>query len=526
MKKIFNLYKVLIVVFILSAGLYGCSEDIMDDINKDINHTQDVPAKFILADVITSTAFYNVGGDLSTYTSAYIEHEVGTHNQLYNAEHRNGEPYVSSTFNNVWFNLYSSLKNARMVVDKTSAGGPQEGNNITKGMGEVMIALNSAILTDMYGDVPWSEAAAPTKVPENLNPKIDKQEDIYKSIISTLDQAITDLQGTDAHASGPAGGHDLLFGGNKTKWIKFANGLKARYTMRLLKRSTNVTGDLQKVIEFVDNSFTSANEEAAFNVYDASNFNPLFDFQWSRDGLAASESMSEKLIARNDPRLRRVFVDPDWTQMTGEDDENFFMAPNGENQERQYFYNTSIFVFSQVASTQFLSYHELLFLKAEALARLNRTTDAQIALKEAVVAGIANTEKSIAAAFNAPTVNGYGGISETTEAITAEEAGEYFDTEVLPLFTANPLKETMVQKYIAFFGASGESQEAYNDYRRMKALGENFIELKNPNNAKNLFPLRTPYGADDVTTNPSVEQAYGDGKYVYSENVWWAGGTR
>ena len=97
---------------------------------------------------------------------------------------------------------------------------------------------------------------------------------------------------------------------------------------------------------------------------------------------------------------------------------------------------------------------------------------------------------------------------------------------VEPLFEADPLKETMIQKYIAFFGASGESPEAYNDYRRMRALGENFIELKNPNNAKNLFPLRCPYGVSDVTANPNVEQAYGNGQYVYTENVWWAGGSR
>lgn len=526
MKKIFNLYKVFLGVFIISFGLYGCSEDIMDDINRDINHTQDVPAKFILADVITSTAFYNVGGDLNTYTSAYIEHEVGTHNQLFRAEHREGEPMLSSTFNNVWFNLYNSLKNARMVVDKTSAGGPQEGNNVTKGMGEVMVALNSAILTDMFGDVPWTEAAAPTKLPEILNPKIDKQEDIYKSIIATLDQAISDLQGTDAHASGSVGEYDLLFHDDASKWIKFAYGLKARYTMRLLKRSTDVEGDLEKVIEYVDKSFTSADEEAAFNVYDASNYNPLFDFQWSRDGLAASKSMSEKLIARNDPRLRRVFVGADWMQVTGADDENFFMAPNGENIERQYYYNTSIFVYSQLASTQLLSYHEILFLKAEALVRLDRLKEAEPVLKDAIIAAIANTEKSVSAAMNAPTIKGYGGLSETTDAITPEEAALYFDTEVHPLFTSNPLKETMIQKYLAFFGASGESPEAYNDYRRMKALGENFIELKNPYNSQNLFPLRTPYGADDVTTNPAVEQAYGDGQYVYSENVWWAGGTR
>ena len=78
----------------------------MDDINKDSNHTQDVPAKFILADVITSSAFYNVGGDFSTYFSSYIEHEVGTHNQLFKAEHREGEPSLSSTFNNGWSNVY------------------------------------------------------------------------------------------------------------------------------------------------------------------------------------------------------------------------------------------------------------------------------------------------------------------------------------------------------------------------------------------------------------------------------------
>jgi hypothetical protein len=38
--------------------------------------------------------------------------------------------------------------------------------------------------------------------------------------------------------------------------------------------------------------------------------------------------------------------------------------------------------------------------------------------------------------------------------------------------------------------------------------------------------LRYPYGSEDVTTNVNVRTAYGDGSYVYTENVWWAGGTR
>ena len=163
MKSIFklNISKGLLSAAMLSTVLVSCSEDVMDNINKDTNHTTSVPSKYILADVITSTAFNNVGGDLNTYFSTYVENEVGTHNQLYNAEIRQNEPSASSTFNNVWGNIYSSLKNARIIISKCSDGGAQEGNYTTKGMAEVMAAINSAILTDTYGDVPYSQAALP-----------------------------------------------------------------------------------------------------------------------------------------------------------------------------------------------------------------------------------------------------------------------------------------------------------------------------------------------------------------------------
>ena len=111
---------------------------------------------------------------------------------------------------------------------------------------------------------------------------------------------------------------------------------------------------------------------------------------------------------------------------------------------------------------------------------------------------------------------------KTSDAITTEEAEDYFDNEVKTLFDANPLKETMIQKYIAFWGASGESTECYNDIRRMKAMGEDFVTLENPNP----FPLRCPYGDGDVNANPNVEAAFGNGQYVYTDPVWWAGGSR
>jgi len=509
-----HIWKRILFLALGFTALASCSEDAMDRVNKDNDHTTSAPAKFVLADVITSTAFSGVGGDLNTYFSVYTEHTVGIDNQLYNAEIRDGEPSVSSTFNNVWGELYSTLKNARITI--LLASNEVYANYTTRGMAEVLAAISSGLITDAFGNTPYSQAALPELEngrPKFMNPDIDAQEAIYQSIMKYLDDAIVDLPKGDV--KDPVKEYDLLYKGDGKKWIKLAYGLKARYTMHLLARSQNRQADLQKVLEYVDKSFKSLDEQAAFSVYNKDNWNPLFAFFDSREALAASKSFWDKLVERKDPRLRRLFCNTDGVQIKGTDDKSLLMAPNGTADPIRGHYNTPIFVYSRVCPTMLMSYHELLFLKAEALARLNKTAEAEAALKEAFVAAIANAELGVSAAINV-------GVEKTSEAITEKEAEEYFDKNVKPLFTANPVREVMVQKYLAMLGAFGESTECYNDIRRMKALKEDFIKLSNPKP----FPLRAPYGNSDVIANPKVNAAYGDGQYVYSDPVWWAGGNR
>ena len=512
-----RLYINLLAGGMFALGMVSCSEDTMDTINRDENHTTTAPAKYIMADVLTSTAFYNVGGDLNTYTSIYVEHEAGVDNQLLRAEMRSGEPSMASTFNNTWGNLYSTLLNAKIVISKS-----YENNDLlARATGQVMGAYNWALLTDMFGDVPFTEALNIN----NLQPKLDSQESIYKAVNDSLDAAIAILEKTPSNT---LGNYDFMYGGNAENWLKFAYGLKARYTMRLLARSSNKNADLEKVLTYANQSFSSASEQAAFNVYDANNLNPLFDFEWSRDGLAGSLSAFNKLVERNDPRADRLYFDPrTWAHYYASDftseESKIELFENGVSAGVKYHYPYSVYMFSQLASTLLLSYHEVLFLKAEALCRLGRTNEAEPILKEAIEVAFANTEESVAAAMKAPSVLQYGGLEDITEgALTADDADKYFDENVKPLFDANPLKEVMIQKYLAFWGASGESTETYNDIRRMKALGENFIQLANTKK----FPLRCPYGSDDVLANPNVSAAQGDGQFVYSDNVWWAGGNR
>lgn len=524
----------LFALALVSLPLVSCTEDTMDKINSDKNHPQTVTSKFIMTDAMTSTAVSTVGGDLSLYAGLYVEHEVGIDNQMFNAETRSGEPNVAATYNNSWESVYRNLRSIKDVISKCSKGGVEAGNDVTLGVAKVLYAYNVAVLTDAFGDIPLSESCEYTELgtPLYMQPKIDKQEDIYKVIMQNIDEALVLLDGTDGASSGSMGMQDLIYGpaakGNvdaeKILWKKAAYGLKARYTMRLLAKSANKTRDLNNVLDYISKSFESAAEELKFSVYDGNDqFNPFFDFMYSRTGLAASESLIQKLIARNDPRLNQSFA-TDWNSVYGQpmeqvkDGAKTFAAPNGTPVQGTMNYDTSMACWAITAPTQLLSFHELLFIKAEALCRLNKTTDAEIVLQEAIVAGFANMEITLNS-----TIYGWG-ISGTAD-LSESVANEYFVKSVKPLFDANPLKETMIQKYLAFFGASGESLETYNDYRRLTAMGEDFIVLNNPNN-KTKFPLRYTYGSSDVLSNQNVKAAFGDGQYVYSEKVWWAGGTR
>ncbi len=478
MKNIIKFLTLPIFLFLLA----GCSQDELEDINRNENDPLDVPSRLIVSDVISRTAFSVLGTDLSFYSSVYVEHNVGVYNQMYNADIRSGEPTSATTYNNIWGAAYENLYNLKLVINKTSEGGSEAGNFHTLGIAQIMTAYNLALLTDAFGDVPYSEALQPGVI---FQPKVDKQEDLYTEIFALLDRAIANLAMETTFPS--LGGQDFLYGGNVERWTQFANGLKARYTARLALRNG---GQWDDVIAFANSSFTSADEEAKY-VYDgSSSLSPFAMFFDDRDYFGASQSLNDKLVDRNDPRADAFFI-----PYPGEE-EIVFAQPGAPNQV-QGLYGISALTFeAYTRPTYLLSYHELEFLKAEAHARLDQQTEAAEALENAITAAFVKV------------------------GLPADSAQSYIETEVTPRFEANMVQEIMVQKYLAFF--EEEAFEAYNDIRRLRANDENYITLTNTLP----FPLRFTYGADDVTTNPNVAALYGTGAYVYTDNVWWAGGSK
>jgi hypothetical protein len=456
----------------------------MDKINRNPNNPEDVASKYIITDVMTSTAFTCAGSDLNFYASVYMEHNVGIYNQMYDAENRQACA-DATTYNNSWNALYTNLLDLKTIIKKCSVGGTEAGNVTTLGIAQILTAYNLALLTDLFGDVPWTEACQPGVI---FTPKVDKQQDIYTAINKSLDDAITNLKATSTFPS--LGSQDFIYGGSAAKWLKAAYGLKARYAARLALEKP----DWDAVITNANLSFANAGEEFSFNKYDGTTAtSPNYQFYLDCNYFGSSLSLSHKTIERNDPRATMFFVKYPGTA-------SLVFAPNGTVAPAQGKYGISGLL-SATQPTLLMSYHELKFLVAEAYARKNDLPNAEAALKAAINTAFVNV------------------------GLTATDAATYYTANIAAKFAANPLQEIMIQKYLACYDQ--ESIEAYNDYRRLEAMGNHFITLENPMNSSATygFPQRFAYGKSDLDANPNILAAYKNVN-IFKDKVWWAGGTK
>lgn len=97
---------------------------------------------------------------------------------------------------------------------------------------DVFHALGFMEMLDVYGEMPYTEALA-----GNPSPAFDDGKNIYNGCMTKLNEAITLFsQIQDASAPSLSTG-DLWNSGDVNKWIKLCWGLKARYMLKLSKKS-------------------------------------------------------------------------------------------------------------------------------------------------------------------------------------------------------------------------------------------------------------------------------------------------
>ncbi|MCI5080167.1 MAG: SusD/RagB family nutrient-binding outer membrane lipoprotein [Saprospiraceae bacterium] len=473
----------ILAFFILATA--ACTED-FQEINTNPNAPVDVQPGLLLRNVI-----FDYGEQMS-YEGFVAGNLLG---QMFTAidfnlfdRHSLTEPQLGG---NPWDILYVNLRDNEIILDKSRENAAFA---VYEGPALVLKAYMTAALTDIYGDVPYSEALNGKE--GNTTPVFDAQEDIYLSengILDNLDKAIIAMKNYQGVT--PLEG-DLFYQGNLENWVKLANSLKIKALMRISAQQ-DVATELQAIYdsgEFIQ----SATDNAVFD-FSAS---PPNNFRIStlRVGdfnlFIMSETIQEILTELEDPR-QEVFFRPATSAEFAGQYRGLLNGPDASQLSISVAdYSLTGAVFRENAGAldaNFMTSWEVHFLLAEAAEKGLISADAK-----------ALYETGVAQAFD------YWNTALPANYLT-EGAAAY------KLNGADPIEQIITQKWLA---SLVNGYEGWIEFRRT-----GFPQLKTISASLNndLIPVRMPYPtSEDALNNANFMQAAAatDGNSVNAK-VWW-----
>lgn len=385
-----SFYKNSVSIFLFCAILLCACNDGLEEINENPNQAVGDPSIDLLFGAILPGFIRQVTGSFRT-PGQLAQQFANKNSEVGILGH--DEDGTSRRF---WEIVYSenggALRNAGFLIYQSE----QQGNDVYRAIGLIYKAYMLSYASDLFGDIPYNNAGKGFLLEDQfLFPAYDPQKEVYEAMIADLSTANQLL------ISAPSNqliddDRDLLFGGNRLSWRKFANSLK----LRLLMRMSNVEDVGSRITGIFNSSdtpvFESINDEPSFS-YIADNdwpFDAINDLN-SEIRLSATivdilkgEGGVNKITDVLDPRLP-IFVDPTAQSVVNGTPE-FVGQPVGiasdiaGNDERSLLsdYMRSLNTF------WLLTYADVLFIKAEAAQRGLISGDAAQFYEDAVTASM------------------------------------------------------------------------------------------------------------------------------------------
>jgi len=205
-----------IALFVFPAVLLlssGCKKFL--NVNQDPNNL-DAALPTQLLPTVEASVGVALGDDYFPYGNMWAQYFTQS---TVASQYKSIDQYLqqNADFNYGWMHIYqNALINAQLMITN-SAGNSAYVQYLAIGYALKAYALQLA--TDAFGDIPNAQAVEGSA---NKNPVYDKQQIVYDSIFSLLEQGKALMNNSDPNNPGTT---DLIFQGNMDSWIAFANTL-------------------------------------------------------------------------------------------------------------------------------------------------------------------------------------------------------------------------------------------------------------------------------------------------------------
>ncbi|HET8858398.1 SusD/RagB family nutrient-binding outer membrane lipoprotein [Marivirga sp.] len=347
-------------IAIMAILMLACTDN-FDEINENPNLPETVAPQFLLSNIISVAAdrnTYEQGFNLSNYLaqfSASVEFERIDRYEMGS----------NSDYWNIIFRLQSDIRSMQEM---------EGSNEAYVAVGNIMRSYLFSQLTDLYGDVPYTDAV--NALDGNFSPAYDTQESIYMDpetgILAVLANSVETLKSTNSTIQG-----DMMFNNDLNQWIRFANSLRVRYYLRVSNKITDFS-TLQSIVANEDLMQSNADNAVVPYLSSAPNQWPM---SFAGLGLYQEHRMTQTvdsvLSLWNDPRVEILYKPSE--QSLQEGNPQFVGLQNGQSRETIAskginLSNISLFgsIFRDVPNGvdgQFMQYAELQFALAEASLR-------------------------------------------------------------------------------------------------------------------------------------------------------------
>ncbi|MEG0462310.1 SusD/RagB family nutrient-binding outer membrane lipoprotein [Bacteroides sp.] len=426
MKKYLYIVALLVGTFSLSS----CENFL--DINDNPNFPTSVKIEALLPSACVST-IDQLGWNGCTIGTMWLQHTTqGNTTNQYNTL-VNYSLSVSS-FNALFSNAYANTLPDLVEIIKQSEA--RKAWNYWL-VGKVLMAYNFQMLTDLYEDIPFTEALDIKKYPY---PKYDDSKTVvYPGILAMINEALAKEKEALDDKNPTLGKYDMFMGGDIKQWIAFAKNLKLKILMRDYNANSATIGTLLAAGGFYEADFAMTVFEDAAN-----KGNPFFEYNIrqlnSQDNIRACHTLCEYLLAYDDPRIVSLY---ERTAYSGSSDllpyssmyegiacgarpsSSTSAVPLSKTSRYKQAYSDPVYLMNKA---------EILLLEAEAYARLGNKAMARTKYEAGVTAAFDRWKPSAGKATSFIAVGGPYAFNDTS-----------VDTM---------LKSILTQKWVSYAGAN------------------------------------------------------------------------
>lgn len=469
MKK--HILLILGIVFISSCSDFG-------DINESTKSPTVVPAETLFANATKNLYDQMVSTSVNNNIFRLFSQYWTETTYVDEANYDFGRDQPGTHWNILYRDVLKDLDETRVVINSTDDGTSQAVIDNQLAAISILEVYTYHVLVDSFGNVPFTEALDA----DNVSPAYDDDAAVYAAIIIKLDEAIDMISSSED----TFGEYDLIYFGDASKWLKFANSLKLRLALRMAQ--VDVTTATTMATEAIASGvFTSNDDNAVFAYLSSSpNTNPIWEdlVESGRADFVGANTIVEIMNDLDDSRRPIYFQENLGT-------DTYLGGVYGENNTYSDYSHPGTVYEDPTLEGVIIDYSEVQFLMAEAV-------------EMGLISGSAETyyNEGITASFE------YWGATDVATYLASADVA--YST------AASTWQETIsVQKWLALYNRGFEGWSTYRIYG-YPAMNIPPVSLED-------VPRRYTYPEDEPSINGTsyAAAAAAMGGDLKSSTVFW-----